>query len=189
MFPAVPRAFPPSSAWRRTGRMQDMSPSIYSTLAVRARNLRAVLPRMHLVFNVLRALTFGMFSLRHPSNRLTITFQRSSWHGHSSSSQLPFISRSSSYLPSSVCYPISPVQSLYRQTLLPAAHFVPLALFAASSTILVIGVLQVPSILPNTLSSPPSCRLVLSNLRKINPVSTRVELCCLSGIGIIWLGE
>lgn len=32
-------------------------------------------------------------------------------------------------------------------------------------------------------------RLGLSNFRKINPVSTRVELCCLALVGVVWLGK
>ncbi|KAF8592337.1 hypothetical protein K439DRAFT_1400057 [Ramaria rubella] len=49
-------------------------------------------------------------------------------------------------------------------------RFVPLALFGAAFTIFIMAVL-----------------LVLSNFRKINPVSTRLELCCLALVGTVWL--
>jgi len=114
--------------------MRDTNPSIYSRLATGARNFHAALPRMHLVFNVLRTFAFVIV-----------------------------LAWALIVLAIAVHFQIVLVSS-------ELTRFVPLALFAASFTILVIGIL-----------------LVLSNLRKINPVSTRVELCCLAVIGTVWL--
>jgi hypothetical protein len=84
-----------------------------------------------------------------------------------------------------------PLLAVLLLNVLPIARFIPLAIFAAVFTIVIMGLLYVWSIEFILFTHPSICsnRLVLSNFRKINPVSTRIELGCLGVVGTVWLGE
>ncbi|GJJ07461.1 hypothetical protein Clacol_001663 [Clathrus columnatus] len=108
--------------------------SIYSRIATRARKVGAALPRMHLVFNAFRAITF-----------------------------VAILTWSLIVLAIAVHFQILLVSS-------DLTRFIPLSLFTSAFTIFVILSL-----------------LVLSTLRKINPVSTRSELLLVGLAATFWL--
>ncbi|KAF8529021.1 hypothetical protein BU17DRAFT_37707 [Hysterangium stoloniferum] len=107
---------------------------------------------MHLVFNALRAFTFG-----------ACCSPRSVISPDSLYTPVVILAWSLIVLAIAVHFHLVLVSS-------ELTHFVPLALFASAFTIVMIMSL-----------------LVLSTLRKVNPVSTRMELVCVGAVGSVWL--